>query len=212
MPFVGYLLYQGAWPWGLGALLGATASAYWTHRTWSAWALPTPFGRYPFEFAVGVRQYLVVIVLLYALLLKGVQVGNGNLSAVAFGGLWVLVSGFYTTPEPLTYVWWHRHSARLFLGYKIGIAFGYSLLLTAPAMAVLLWQFGSAYAWALLGITGSGAFLLTLLLLGKYTAFPEPMGVPHFIWLALSIAFPPLLLVLWGVFYRRACANLETLL
>lgn len=212
LPFAGFLLYQGAWPWALGALLGAVAGAFVKRRAWSVKALPTPFGHYPFEFAVGTRQYIWVILLLYGLLLKGVQVGNGNLSAVSLSGLWLLVCGFYTTPEPMTYVWWHRQSARLFLAYKLSIAIGYSLLLTTPAIGILLWQFGSAYAWAVLGISASGSFFVALVLLGKYTAFPEPMGVPHLIWLALSISFPPLLLVLFVVFYRRACANLETIL
>lgn len=212
LPFSVYLFYVNAWQWALAALLGAVVSVYWRRRSWGGWVMPTPFGRYPFEFAVGVRQYSWAVLLLYGLLLKGIQVDNGNLSAVSLGGLWVLICSFYTTPEPRTYVWWHCQSARGFLVYKLGIALGYSLLLTAPVIGLLLWQFGSAYAWGLLGITVSGVFFLTLITLGKYTAFPEPMGVPHLIWLVLSISFPPLLLVLMVVFYRRACTNLEMLL
>lgn len=212
LPFGSYLLYQGAWQWALGALLGAVVGAFIKRRGWRAGALPTPFGRYPFEFAVGARQSIWMLLLLYILLLKGVQVENGNLSAVSLGGLWVLICGFYTKPEPLTYVWWHRQSARHFIAYKLSIAIGYSLLLTAPAIGILVWQFGSAYLWALLGISVSGSFFIVLVLLGKYTVFPEPMGIPHLIWLVLCISFPPLLLVLLVVFYRRACANLETLL
>lgn len=212
LPFVGYLVYQAAWVPALVLGGAAVAGAFGSQRTWGSWAMPTPFGQHPFEFAVGVRQSWLGLLLLHVLLGIGWWVGNGNLSAVCYGGLWVVLLNYYASLEPVTYVWWHCHTPAEFLRYKLGIALLHSLLLVAPAALWVLFGFEGDYWKILLLVTGIGWLVQSILLLGKYTVFPQPMGLPHLIWLLLGMSFPPLLVVLVIVFYRRACANLESLL
>lgn len=211
IPFALFLLLKQQWAVS-GALLAAGfLLSFLTFRGGSGWAIPTPFGKRPFEFAVGFRKTFWLFGLLYFLCGIGIWVANFNLAAFSFGAVFLVCLSFHATPEHEFYVWIFDRSPRSFLWMKFGQAFRATAWLSAPIL-VAMGIFYPAQIPLLMGLMATGFLLLATVISAKYSAFPQEMNIPEGAILALSISIPPLLLVFAPYFYAKALKQLQTYL
>ncbi len=177
----------------------------------TTFTIKTPFYRWPFEFAVGVRNTWYFLPFCFLLMGIGISVNNMNL-AIA-GGLspFLLAFTFYIKPEDEFYTWVHSFSPQQFLWHKIKIAVGYMALFLLPTLLCLL-VFYPENALNLGLFVLLGFVLLALVILAKYAAYPNEMHLPEIIMLGITIYFPPLILGIGPYFYARAIKKLKLLL
>src|SRR5690606_8083853 len=80
LPFVLFLLFKGEGWFGVGLVALALLMLPIRIGTAGTFVLPTPFSTRPFEFAIGFRNSVGVLLIAVILLIIGVYVGNAYLS------------------------------------------------------------------------------------------------------------------------------------
>ena len=170
--------------------------------------LPTPFGNSPFEFLIGIRKSLWIIVLMFIILYKSIEVGNSNLGLFVLGSLFFLSMSFYLKPEDSYYVWIYNKNPKEFIKDKLKIGFLHSSILTLPIAFIMSVFFPSDWSIILI-VQMIGYLFLISIILAKYSVFPKEMNLPQGIMYALSLWFPPMLFVLIPIFYKKAKIKLK---
>jgi hypothetical protein len=117
----------------------------------------------------------------------------------------------YAVPENDYYVWMYNCTPRQFLLKKTATAWLYLSMLTLPLMVVLSIFFWDKN-WILFLILFLGLFLIGAMILAKYSAYPREMSLPQALFFGLAMWFPPLLLIVLPLFYKRAVQQLKTYL
>ena len=211
LPFLLFLLYKQLWLQTVLLLLASVLFSLLRISSRSNFRVPTPFRKWPFEFIVGFRKSVFLIILLYLLIFKGIQVGNANLSYACMGFLFLLSMSYYALPEHEIFVWINNKSPKLFLKNKLTIALLCSSLMTVPALLAVLISFPDYYLAAIF-IFVAGYIFLSTMVLAKYAAFPKEMSLPQAIILVVSFMFPPLLIYTIPSFYKKASRQVQSLL
>jgi hypothetical protein len=211
LPFLIFLLYQQLIFTALLLAVLTTILALVNFSTTLNFTLWTPFSKRPFEFAIGFRNTFYLIFIAYALTIIAVSVHNFNLGV--FSLLLVLAStlSYYNKPENEYYVWIHNLNAKKFLFSKIKTAMLFSASLALP-IAITLAIFYPQNIGILTLFFGVGWLLLIGVIVGKYAAYPDEMNIVQGILLALSIWFPPVLVVLIPYFFKKSENRLSRLL
>lgn len=210
-PFVVFLLCRGDVWLVLGLLVFAAAMLPLRMSSAGMRALPTPFSRYPFEFAVGFRNSVGILFIAYMLMIIGMYVGNGYLSIATLVLAIFVCSNYYAWSEPLLYVWVYRLAPGSFLWLKVKVAFRYLAIVLFP-MALGIACFFPEDGFIVLTVSIVGYGYLALAVLAKYAAFPAGVSVPQGFFMVLSFVFPPLLLVSLPYFFRQAKNNIALIL
>ncbi len=210
-PFALFLLLQGYWMQSLGLYAGALAMAFLNQNSNRGMAFPTPFGRWPFEFAAGFRRTWWVFPIAYVLAYFALRADNLNLAIFALVASFLPCINYYSKPEPTFFVWVYAATPAQFLWSKVKIALGYSLLISAPLMIALI-AFEPSKFYLVLAFELVGMAYVVASLLGKYAFFPAEINLMQGIILGLSIWFPPLLVVVIPYFYTKAKSNLQSVL
>lgn len=210
-PFVLFLLYKTAFPMALATLATAVLPVFFSFSPPLQVTLPTPFSRRPFEFAVGFRSSLLLIVFAFFLTFMAIWVNNFNLGVFALVLVFLVSLGFYARPENEFYVWSFGMSPRQFLWYKISTAFAHVTLLSLPIVVALGACF-FAQIGVLLLFQLAGYAALATIILAKYASYPNPMNIPQGILVALCIQVPPVILVVAPVFYLQSLKRLRPVL
>lgn len=211
LPFVLFLLYR---QYFLAALLLLPASlllSFFHHSAVIRSAIPTPFGKKPFEFVTGFRQSLLFITGAYLLTGIGIFVDNFNLCLFAYGVTFLLILSFYTKPEPLFYLWNFAFTPAGFLNEKIRTAIRHTTVLTIIPLVALLIAYPEKW-WLTAGVQLLGYLYIVQIVLVKYGAYPGEIALIQALIFFASIFFPPLLLGLIPFFYSRAVNRLATYL
>lgn len=182
-------------------------------KTKSSWnkSIPTPFSKNPFEFTIGFRSSILVILLAYAIVVGSIALNNFNFGIAGLVLLYITALTFYLQPEPAYYVWIYACTPKQFLKLKLTTALRQSSLLALPLIITLLIAFPASWIYVLLFTLVGQLFLLTIIL-AKYSAFPNEINLPEGIMIALCISFPPFLFVLIPYFYSKAIKKLYPLL
>ncbi len=211
LPFVAGLIYYGEWLLATAVLLlGALLSLASVDRKIS-FTLPTPYSRYPFEFATGFRRNYLILVFAGFLLLMAVLNKNPNLGLFSVA-LVMLVSLIYYLQTETTYlVWIHAMTPAGFLLHKISIALFYTALTALPFSLAFLYFF-TGHGEYLAIIIGLGLVYIVAAIVGKYAFFPASLNLPQGLVLALSYWFPPMLLFMIPYFYIRSVKQLKPIL
>jgi len=211
LPFSIYLVYEQQFWMILGLISAAILLAFINFRQQLSFTMPTPFKKMPFEFIIGFRKSLLFILLAYFILFKGIQVDNFNLSLAALIFIFLIAMSFYTKPEHPYFVWIYHLKVNAFLQKKISIAIVCVSLLALPALAILLFFYSEKYL--IIGVFLLLAYiLLATIIFAKYSAFPREMNLPQAILFALSVSFPPILLIVIPIFYTQAKKRLNPIL
>lgn len=211
LPFVLFLVAELAFLAAFLLVLLAVALAFWATKQRLHFVLPTPFKKWPFEYIVGFRKTLWLLVLLYFVLLKAIQVDNFNLAIVTLGASFLLGMSYYLKPEKVYFVWIYAADSKQFLYQKIKQGLLAASILSAP-MLLLLGLFFQQHIMVVLLVQLLGYIFLISMILAKYSAFPKEINLPQAILYALSLSFPPLLLIVIPIFYKQAKARLNTIL
>jgi len=211
LPFVLTLLAHGDWWIAIATLVLALLLSLLNLNTVSLPSIPTPFGRYPFEMAVGFRKAIIGFIIIITLTIIAISVGNFNLGAFAFGLVGVLCAGFYANAELPYFVWIFSARPATFLFQKIATGLVSTVLLGLPVALALAWYFPDI-AWALLIIQGVVVLLVVIVILAKYSVFPKAISLPESLLMGFSFLLPPLLLFSIPYFYKKSIRQLSKIL
>ena len=173
--------------------------------------IPTPFGRLPFELPVGFRKSWFILVAIYLVFLKSWQVENFNLGLFTLFICLLTCSTYFSSPERLFFVWMYNRPPGQFLFEKGKIATQGALILTLPIFLSLIIIYPSRW-WITCGVMVSGILFTWSMIVAKYTSFPMDVKLIYAIALAISLWFPPLLLLLVPHLYIEAKKNLQYIL
>ncbi len=211
LPFCCFLLYMQLYV-GLSVLLIlSTLLAIVSFSTPLTAALPTPFYKKPFEFIVGFRNTFYLFPAAYILTGIAVWVDNFNLGLFSLLSVAVITMSYYTKPENEYYVWVYKHSAKQFLLQKIKIALVQASILVLPVVFILCIYFTPKIGQIFLFLLAAYGFLIAVIV-AKYSAYPNEMGVLQGVLLVISLYFPPLLILLIPYFFGQAATRLNSLL
>lgn len=173
--------------------------------------LPTPFYRFPFEFAVGFRKTWMAIFVCYLLTGISIWADNFNIGVFSVGVLILICVGYYSKSEPLTYVKIYNCNSAVFLKKKCEIAVLYcSMLIFLPVLVLLFFNFNQLFMLSV--IVMSGFCYLVLAIFGKYACYPSEIAIFQGVVFFLAIWFPPMLIILLPYTYKKASKNLMPIL
>lgn len=210
-PFFLYLLYEGRYLMSLLLLPLSLLAVLANFRQSFFMTIPTPFRKFPFEFIVGFRKSLPFFLLAGFLLYKGIEIANFNLALFSLGLVFLMSMSFYLEPEALYFVWIFNSDASSFLRQKMLHALMCVSILSLPFLLLLCFYFpDKIWIMAITQFVGYG--MLIAMLLAKYSAFPDTMSIPQGIFFALSLWFPPMLLITIPVFYAQSKKRLKPIL
>lgn len=173
--------------------------------------IPTPFGKRPFEFPVGLRNTFFVLLLAYLLLIISIRADNFNLGIFALILVFLVCFTFYLNPENEFYVWIFSCGPAKFLAGKIATSMLYSGLLSLPVFTLLI-IFYPDKALIIAGFQALAFIYLGTVILAKYSSYPNQVNLPQLILISLSVWFPPALLVVIPFFYIKSVQKLKPIL
>jgi hypothetical protein len=211
LPFIVILVFNFDWLPMLGLLALSLSLVFYKQKDLLSFALPTPFGKSPFEFIIGLRAFFLVYPIALSLMLIAYQVENPNLGLVAFGVSCLLSIAFYQRPEPTYWVWNHATSANTFLWQTVKRALKHyfitNLILAILAIALFptYWYFG-------LLILCSSAVLLAINVIAKYSSFPNQLSIVDSVYLGISMFIPIFLPIAFYYFTKKSIKQLAHLL
>jgi len=170
--------------------------------------IPTPFYKKPFEFTVGFRNTFFIFPVAYVLTVIAVSVDNFNLGIFSLLLIFLAALSFYTQPENEYFVWSFALSPGKFILGKAQTALLFTSVLSLPVILTLTF-FYLENIEAIAAFYFTGCLFLITLISAKYAAYPDEMNLPEGIIIAVSISFPPLLLVSAPYFYFKATSKLQ---
>ncbi|MGH1384409.1 ABC transporter permease [Kordia sp.] len=212
LPFSIFLCYQHAFIEALIVHIVVIATSFLNNLGIRSITIPTPFGRHPFEFAIGFRTTFWIFPLLYTLTFIAIDVDNYNLGIFSLIAVFVCCMSYYSKPEPLYYIWIHNMSAKDFLIVKIKTALLFSSVLILPI------AIGMSFFFPFKNIQITGIFILLgycfiiVTILGKYSNYPSRVPIFQALAMIISLMFPPFLIIIIPFFYQRAIKNLNPIL
>lgn len=210
-PFLLFLVYKGYFKLSLVLLILSTIISLLHFKSSIQFTIPTPFFKKPFEFVIGFRKSLVVIILAYLIALVSIVVGNFNLGAFSVLLIAIVCISFYAKPENEYFVWNYSLTAKQFLLEKAkACVVNFTLLCLPVLLALSIVNITDAYILLILYFTAV-AYLITVVL-AKYSAYPNEMNLPQVILMAISLLMPPMLIVIAPIFYSKSIKKLNTLI
>jgi len=179
-------------------------------RLWNR-TIPTPFKKFPFEFIVGFRKTIWFIIIAYFLIGKAIQVDNFNLALFGLGLVFLICMSYYRLPEPSHFVWIYSYRTKNFLRKKFMTSvICVSILLVFGLLSVFI---AFPQNWYItLAVYLGGYVLLGSIIVAKYSAYPNEMNIPQGIFYAISLMFPPMLLIAMWIFYSQSKKRLDPIL
>jgi hypothetical protein len=177
----------------------------------SGFVIPTPFGRKPFEFTVGFRVTLIMILLALFLVVMSVISGNFNLGIASLILIFLVCMSYFLNPENEFFVWIFNQSPGMFLLEKIKTAILYSSMISLPVLLILLvFYFDQMLIIAIFQVLGY--IYLIAVILAKYSAYPHQISLPQLVILVFTIWLPPLLIAVIPFFFRQSVHRLKPIL
>lgn len=211
LPFLIFLLYQQHVVSALILAVFSILLALTNFKTALNITVPTPFYKKPFEFTVGFRNTFYLFPLTYLLAGISVSVHNFNLGIFSMLLVFMIALTYYSKPEHEHFVWIYKRTAQQFLFEKIKTALWYSSLLVAPIVLILGIGFYQNTTLLLLFLLAGYGFIIGIIV-AKYAAYPNEMGLAQGIPIAISLSFPPLLLLIIPFFFSQSINKLKRLL
>lgn len=173
--------------------------------------IPTPFYKKPFEFTVGFRNTFFLFFLAYGLTIVSVMVDNFNLGVFSLMFVFLTILCYYLKPENEYFVWSYNFTPVRFLIEKIKTALLFSSYLYLPTLFILS-LFYFEHIVVLLIFTLLGYLYLIMVILAKYAAYPNEMGLAQAVIVGLTVTFPPMLVVVIPFFANQSIGKLKAFL
>ena len=170
--------------------------------------IPTPFSKKPFEFTVGFRKTFYIFPIAYFLTYISVSVGNFNLGIFSMLLIGITCFSYYSKIENDYFVWNYNLSSKDFLLEKTKTCLIYFSLLSLPIIITLAVYFFNEIDILIVFFLLCYAYLTTIIF-AKYSSFPNEMNMSQGILIAISFAFPPILLILIPLFYSQSIKKIK---
>ncbi len=163
----------------------------------------TIFSSRPYEFAVGIRRFVIPVLGIYLTIPLAWIVDNSNFLLPGWAALVLLGVQFYQNPDPEFYVWSFKGGPNAFLKLKLRTALIQMSVLVAPLLVAFLVAAPERWLLALLFLVGTALYISAGVLV-RYVCHPHKMDFYTSLLLALSMVMPPFLLFTLPVFYTRS--------
>lgn len=211
LPFTLFLIYQKQFVFSGILNLCLITIMLFNFSTSPHLTIPTPFSKKPFEFTVGFRKTFYVFPLAYFLTYISVSVGNFNLGVFSMLCIGITCFSYYSKIENEYFVWIHNLSPKEFLLEKAKTCLIYFTLLCLPIIITLSISFFKEIDILIVFFLLCYAYLTTIVF-AKYSSFPNEMNISQGILIAISLLFPPILLVFTPFFYSQSIKKLNAIL
>ena len=211
LPFVLLLIWKGFYACALATICVSSIISLYNKMGRSTFVIPSPFFKRPFEFTIGFRKYYWILIIVYAITLIALSVGNFNLAIFAYLTTLMVCMSFYSGEDPLFYVWIHSQNSKVFLKNKVKTAILYSLYISFP-IGVLLISFFPFRALIIILVTLFGFLYILLGVIAKYANYPNQTNLLQILTMAIGMVVPPFLLLLIPYFYRKSAKKLSVYL
>jgi hypothetical protein len=156
--------------------------------------IPTPFYKKPFEFTVGFRNTFFLFIIAYYLVAMAIKADNPNLGVFALIFIFLVILSYYFNLEDEFYVWSYNTTPAKFLIDKIKTTLLYSSFLYLPVFLLLSILYFE-YIGLMILVIIAGYLALVALILAKYSAYPDTMGLKQALLLFLCLFIPPMIVV-----------------
>lgn len=211
IPFILVLSFFGYGLWGFMLIVIAGLLAILNGFKSFGFIVKTPFKRMPFENIVGFRRVYLILIAIYLLLLKSIQVENYNLGLFSLGMVFLIAMSFYIRPEEKYFVWIYSKTPRQFLIGKMRLGLlASSVLSLFPVIALI--GYYPENLWMTVLIQGVCYVFMVTVILAKYSAYPGEIGLGQAVLLGVSLWFPPMLLGVIPYLYVKSKEQLELVL
>lgn len=211
IPFAVFLLIKQQWLPTLPTLVICLLMSFYNNVGRSAFVIPSPFYKKPFEFTIGFRKNYLLITVLYILGYIALSFDNFNLGMLVLLVLTLVCMNFYATAEPEFYVWVHALTPKQFLMSKIKTALTYSVFTCLPVVIpYLVWYPFKAYIPVIILFVGM-LYVITIIV-SKYVDYPHQIKLLPTLKISLGMIFPPALFLLIPHFYRQSVKKLNAYL
>lgn len=211
LPFLIFLLYKQSYFSSIILIVVSLLLALISFKTSLNYTIPTPFYKKPFEFTVGFRNTFFIIPIAYILTIISISVDNFNLGIFSLLLIFFVVIGFYLKPENEYFVWSFALTPKQFIIEKTKPALFFTSMLCLPIVLSLSIFYPANIGSLLVFYFVSCIFLMTIIF-AKYAAYPYEMNIPEGIIIAISIAFPPLIIAFAPYFYIKSINKLKRFL
>ncbi|MDR0430365.1 MAG: hypothetical protein LBH58_07825 [Tannerellaceae bacterium] len=210
LPFVIFLVYKQYFYLTIILVVITILAALLSFKATYNFTIPTPFFKKPYEFTVGFRNSFLCFFIACGLAIIAVQVDNFNLGVFSLGLVFLITLSYYLKSENEYFVWSFSCTPVKFLFEKIKTALLFSFSLCLPVL-IPLSVFYFEHIGILLACTFLGILYLTTLILAKYSAYPEEIGIMQAIFFAIGL-FPPMLIVVIPLFATQSVNKLKAFL
>ena len=211
LPFTIFLIYKAHLLPTIILLVISILLALFNFKNTYNLTIPTPFSKRPFEFTVGFRNTFFLFIISYTLTIIAIAVDNYNLGIFALLLIFLCTLTYYLKPENEYFIWSYNISPSQFLIDKIKTALLFSSCLCLPILCALgIFYFESITILLICMLLGY--LYLIAIILAKYAAYPEEMGLIQAILLSICLAFPPMLIVVIPYFANQSITKLKEFL
>lgn len=211
LPFVMFMFYKWAFIEGVVLLFVCMLLALFDFKHKVSSVIPTPFRKWPFEFIAGFRKSILILPIIGLMLYHSVAVHNFNLGMASLALLFAVSFSYYIKPESGYFVWVHKAEAKQFLIQKCKTALWCVTLFSLPVLLVLALGYPERLFAIGIGQLIGYLFIMSIVL-AKYSAYPNEIGLPQALLYAISLWFPPLLFLAIPLFYKQAVKKLNPIL
>lgn len=174
----------------------------------SRFTLATPFGKQPFEFAIGFRKTFLLILFYYFLSTMAIVYENFNLGIFSLIITMLTTLSFYSQIEPDHYLSIYNLDPKAFLFHKISIGVKQLLVLVMPMFLVVVFTFpNQLLVLILFGVLGIGC--ITMMILAKYNAYPKQIDLLVALLITFSMAIPFIMIFTIPYLYKKSVNNLQ---
>lgn len=173
--------------------------------------IPTPFGKSPFEFTSGFRQYILLFIFEYVLFAIGLIVDNYNLALVCMGSMFFIIIHFYRFSETYFFVWAHDKSNHQFLKTKIMTGIKYAFIVILPALITLLFCYPH-FIFITSLVLAWGFAIVIMSILFKYAFYPRTNNIVTYLIYFGSMFLPFLMIITIPFYTKKSLMNLKLLL
>jgi len=211
LPFTLFLVYQEQLAFSGILNLFAITVALFNFRLKLNATIPTPFGKKPFEFSVGFRKTFYIFPIAYFLTYISISVGNFNLGIFSMLLIGVTCFSYYSKLENEYFIWNYNLSSKNFLKEKTKTCLLFFTSLSLPIIIALGISFFKDIDILIAFLLLCYAYL-TAIIFAKYSSFPNEMSMSQGVLIAISLMFPPILLIFISLFYSQSIKKLSTIL
>lgn len=211
IPFLVFLTYKGLFYYMVVLILLTISATLINFSTNISFSIPTPFSRNPFEFSVGFRKTFYMFPIAYLLTFISVSVKNFNLGVFSMLLVDLVCMFYYSKPENEYYVWNFNLSSKDFLIKKTKSCLINFTLLCLPILVTLSIFFMNELGLLILIYLMCVVYLMVMIV-AKYSAYPNDINISQGVLISLSFMFPPMLVVLIPLFYTQSIKKLNKIL